>query len=337
MKIKPAAKPQPELWQAAYLWLKACGNKISSNYCREAIINHPYYPALPSFIDFIESGGMTHQAFYSDISSIKEFNYPLLAQIKYEGHDFMHMIMDIATWDKQKEIIKHWTGLVICPEKNARWQIEQRQATIKETIINYNVWTHSQKNMVRTILKILSELSQELDIDLILDSGSLLGHIRHGQIMAWDDDADLAMEKSHFEKLLNNLQKVHVLEHCSCLWSASDCLYHKFWLAEGEPIDNHKYRFPFVDVWVFTREDGHLLFRDGRVFPEKYFYPLKEVEFEYAKFKIPKNAVKCLNAQYSGWKKEIQIFEWSHRLEKWHNYPLSVKIKITENGKLVIL
>jgi LicD family len=337
MKIRPSGKPPSELWQAAYLWLRACGNKISSKYCREAIMNHPYYPAQTSLLDFIESGGMRYQALCADISNINKFNYPLLAQIKHQDQDFWLMIRDMAAWEKQKEIGEHWTGNIIYPEKNARWQIEQRRASIKETILNYNVWTPSQKKMVRKILRILSHLSRELDIDLILDSGSLLGHIRHGQIIAWDDDVDLAIEKSHFERLLSSIQKTPLLEHSSCLWSTSNCVYHKFWLADGEPIDNHEYLFPFVDIWIFTMKDGQLVFNDGRVFQKKHFYPLKEVEFEYSKFKIPQHAVKCLNAQYPGWKKEIQIYCWSHRMEKWHNYPLSIKIKITENGKLDIL
>jgi len=123
-KIKPNSKPI-EFWQTAFIWLKACGIKVNSNFCKEEISTHPDYPALISVIDFLDSGNMAYQAVQADASFIHEFNYPLLAHIRQPGQEYMAIINDKDEWDKQHDITQYWSGIVVCPEKNAKWQNEQ--------------------------------------------------------------------------------------------------------------------------------------------------------------------------------------------------------------------
>ena len=67
----------------------------------------------------------------------------------------------------------------------------------------------------------LDNICKKYDIQYWLDYGSLLGPVRHGGFLPWDDDVDLGMLKSDFKRLLeavnkeikkNNLEKYITIE-----------------------------------------------------------------------------------------------------------------------------
>ena len=52
------------------------------------------------------------------------------------------------------------------------------------------------------LLKIFAATCEELGLTYWLDSGTLLGAVRHGGFIPWDDDVDVAMPREHFEEFL---------------------------------------------------------------------------------------------------------------------------------------
>lgn len=114
-----------QFWMVVHSWLHACDIKVNKNYLKTEITTHPDYPSLLSVIDFLDTGGMAYKAIHADATYIHSFRYPLLAHIKKPGDEHMHMIANAAEWDQQKEITQHWSGIVVYPEKNARWENEQ--------------------------------------------------------------------------------------------------------------------------------------------------------------------------------------------------------------------
>ena len=71
-----------------------------------------------------------------------------------------------------------------------------------------NLAEHNQKHLRQMQLKlvdILREITTLCDrhnIPYWLDSGTLLGAVRHGGFIPWDDDADITMTRSDFAKLV---------------------------------------------------------------------------------------------------------------------------------------
>ncbi len=69
------------------------------------------------------------------------------------------------------------------------------------------------------ILKEVIRVCVENDIEYFVDWGSLLGVVRHGGFIPWDDDVDISMPRESFEKFLSispdKLRKGYVLQHFS--------------------------------------------------------------------------------------------------------------------------
>lgn len=52
----------------------------------------------------------------------------------------------------------------------------------------------------REIVKVIDSICKEADIDYFIDSGTLLGAIRHDGFIPWDDDIDLGMLKKDYDR-----------------------------------------------------------------------------------------------------------------------------------------
>jgi lipopolysaccharide cholinephosphotransferase len=52
------------------------------------------------------------------------------------------------------------------------------------------------------LTKIFAAVCEELGLSYWIDSGTLLGAVRHGGFIPWDDDVDVAMSREHFDEFL---------------------------------------------------------------------------------------------------------------------------------------
>lgn len=52
----------------------------------------------------------------------------------------------------------------------------------------------------------IDKVCRQLDIPYIIDGGTVLGAVRHGGFIPWDDDTDIAVPRKYFKKLCNYLE-----------------------------------------------------------------------------------------------------------------------------------
>lgn len=209
-----------------------------------------------------------------------------------------------------------------------------REDNIKQAVLNYNTWPHEAEEVLLNVMSTLSNISQKLNINLVLHGGTLLGLVRHGGKMPWDDDIDIGIEEQYLNLFLESVDKVG-LHSLKILERRTNTEYYKIWSKHGQIIQGHPHKFPFIDVWLYNIVDKDIVFKNGIIFPNSAKNAFKSVEFEGGIFNIPFNPIECLDTMYKDWKNMIRIYHWSHQNELPINYALKTKIEVDMNGRII--
>lgn len=104
---------------------------------------------------------------------------------------------------------------------------------------------HQLQKLELDILKDVSAVCEKHNIKFFLGEGTLLGAIRHKGFIPWDDDVDLIMERSEYERFLEVAQKE---------------LGDAYQVQHPGAVDN--YWSPFIKVRQLT---GDLSFRQNHI------------------------------------------------------------------------
>ena len=86
---------------------------------------------------------------------------------------------------------------------------EKRQPPIpKETLgfESYPELLRIQETELEILIK-FDEVCRESGLEYFLDAGTLLGAVRHGGFIPWDDDIDVGMPRRDYDKFLEIGQK----------------------------------------------------------------------------------------------------------------------------------
>jgi hypothetical protein len=135
----------------------------------------------------------------------------------------------------------------------------------------YSASHETYKRELISILQRFSELARDLDIEYWILSGTLLGLMRDGEILPWDDDVDVALTREsynaleHHPSLQANLNRLDLI---ACFSNNPD---------RPPKVRIKGQHYPFLDLIVYDREGGFLVnprfadeyFRADEVFPPK--------------------------------------------------------------------
>lgn len=210
----------------------------------------------------------------------------------------------------------------------------ERISNMWNSIIAATTWTEQRKEKVKYLLRLVSDMASEINVELILQAGSHLGYVQHGGIIPWDDDVDLGICEDDLSGFLNELSHNNELAFGEIIEEISGEIFYKIWLVDGEKIDGHNYTFPFLDIWIYNKIENDLVFKNGIVCPNSASAPFVGVEFEEASYYIPFNSKEVLNSRYKYWKSKAVIYSWSHLFEKNYFRPLVIPIKTDKNGRM---
>jgi len=94
----------------------------------------------------------------------------------------------------------------------------------KELRANYNPvgsLTWQMQERMLEVLKVVDGICQKYNIPYWLSGGSMLGAVRHGGFIPWDDDLDIEMLRPDFERLMKILPK-ELPGHLALQWHTTD-------------------------------------------------------------------------------------------------------------------
>ena len=179
-------------------------------------------------------------------------------------------------------------------------------------------------SFAQSVIKVLNQFFQSRGISVCLDSGTLLGAVRHNGLIPWDDDIDFATDSENYEKLQASLPALNALltTQFNINWriviitvnNIDSCINLEF---TNSPDSNY---IPF-DISIQRRESinglSELLSSGGLFFaPAKHFDSYESMSFLGENFLVPFDAKGFLTFMYGDWetpRKSTQITEYENR------------------------
>ncbi|MFK2244514.1 phosphorylcholine transferase LicD [Bacteroides fragilis] len=134
-----------------------------------------------------------------------------------------------------------------------------------EKISNYNTdgtMLRKQQERMFEMLCVIDDICVKNEINYWLSGGTLLGAVRHGGFIPWDDDLDIQLMKDDYNKLLG-LLKTELPEQYQLQTSKTDRNYFARYakvrdvnslLEDSDYTLGYKYKGIFIDIFLLKKQ-----------------------------------------------------------------------------------
>ena len=188
-------------------------------------------------------------------------------------------------------------------------------------------------------LKIMEDVARLVGTNLLLIEGSLIGALRHGGPVPWDDDADVALP---FAAGLAFLEQCKALAHAFYPTITVHCMRHsvfiKVYVEDRCPDDDggtpcpgrvstptsKPWRWPYVDIFLYrtTRTHWQESMLDGYASPRSNSFPLEQVfpsrPYYFGGLTLRGPRAEHADVAYPSWP-ACRTSQFDHRREAWVN------------------
>ena len=187
----------------------------------------------------------------------------------------------------------------------------------EERLAFASVWDQPSLTQQRALLQRVSTIAESRNIALFLYWGTLLGHVRDGGILPWDDDVDLAMfEWKGTAELRQAFEAAGLAVHDKRTPSET-------WLKVYDPTypvtprPNLPWTWPCIDIFIYA-EQGEITdgFCPVSPIPRDLILPGRITTFEGVRCWEPEQPCAVLDRQYADWRRCEQTSRYSHRREQ---------------------
>jgi lipopolysaccharide cholinephosphotransferase len=160
------------------------------------------------------------------------------------------------------------------------------------------------------------------DIAYWMEGGTLLGAVRHGGLIPWDDDADVQFFQRDVQRLL---ALGDVFDAHGYTLVESGVGSYKFFPNDGIAIAGGKWRYPFVDLFAMAieSETEFIHYTDPRLrqkwatgyFLQDELLPLVRRPFGPLHLPAPRECRSYLKRLYGNDWNDVAYVDWDHRRE----------------------
>jgi len=168
-----------------------------------------------------------------------------------------------------------------------------------------------QKDEALRLLKDADEILTAEGVDYCLMFGTLLGLLRHGDFIPWDDDLDIIIfDIERFEKrcwpgfetkgylLLKDVRMLRRISFLPFFKTRKRCGY-RIYHETGKDIPGVSWKFPWLGIWEHNLKGrGMILPPEKIVYNKEDFFPLQRKRFHDFSVLIPNRSEKILNTYF---------------------------------------
>jgi hypothetical protein len=196
--------------------------------------------------------------------------------------------------------------------------------TLINTYFSINNGYGSDKKIALELLENVIKILNEFEIDYFAISGTLLGIIRHNDIIPWDDDIDLIVNISIKNKINDIYEKyknvIHLINYGNllkiCFIDKAHPIINKDLFKNASVGEIKRYNYPFIDLFIMEEKEEELIFFE-KTWVKNNFYPAKIYNLFNININIPNNSEYFLNINYGmNWNTVLVSSSWCHKLER---------------------
>lgn len=193
------------------------------------------------------------------------------------------------------------------------------------------VWDEDSLARQRRLLQQVLRAAESCGIRLFLSWGTLLGYVREGRILAWDDDLDLAFfdpadDYAHRLREALVAEGVSTHEHVPAGWRTI-----KAYNPTSVVQTHNPWTWPFIDIYPYPEVPplDESMNTEWPV-PRELILPGRLTIFENLQVWEPEHPLPLLDRQYPGWRTCEKSTYWNHRLE-CQNGPVVSRAIVTDD------
>lgn len=236
-----------------------------------------------------------------------KYGYKVIDPYEFDNYDYDKiLILSYYVKEIKQQLLEKLnidSDKLIVPEKHK----------IKGRVLPFE--DEKTKEFARTCLVYFSEITRKNDIIGFLDYGALLGIVRDGDIITWDDDIDFtifAQDSKKLERLLLD-QKSNFPESENLNWT---CKLNKdqegnIWYFSLEFTNKLKNKYREFEVAFSVRDfyKGHAIKmrNDYQSAPEMYFKKHEFIQYNNAEILVPYKHIEYLDFYYKNWQQPEKL------------------------------